>query len=94
MLGQNIKETRRARGMRREELAYKSGLSLATVSKLEQGRYEPRIDTLRKLAAVLGVSVSRLLDESTAEFDPTRISRDQLTEDAPTVAPRQGIYPV
>jgi predicted transcriptional regulator len=44
-------------------LSRSSGVGLATLVRLEAGKYDPRLSTLRKLATVLGVSMVHLLGE-------------------------------
>jgi transcriptional regulator with XRE-family HTH domain len=45
-----------------EELAERTGVSRATISRIESGQQRPRISTIRKLAAALGVSPETLID--------------------------------
>ena len=62
MLSENIRRFRKARGLRQEELAERVHVVRQTVSKWENGLSVPDAEQLRDLAAVLGVSVSALLD--------------------------------
>ena len=62
MLGENIRHFRKAKGLRQEELAERVHVVRQTVSKWENGLSVPDAEQLRDLAAVLGVSVSALLD--------------------------------
>lgn len=50
------------RGMSQAELATRSGLSQPFVSKLVRGRAHGSIETLRKLADLLGVTLDDLID--------------------------------
>jgi transcriptional regulator with XRE-family HTH domain len=45
-----------------EELAERTGMSRATISRIESGQQRPRISTVRRLAAALGVSPEELID--------------------------------
>jgi transcriptional regulator with XRE-family HTH domain len=45
-----------------EELAERTGMSRASISRIESGQQRPRISTVRKLAAALGVSPETLID--------------------------------
>jgi transcriptional regulator with XRE-family HTH domain len=45
-----------------EELAERTGMSRATISRIESGQQRPRISTVRKLAAALGVAPETLVD--------------------------------
>ncbi len=62
MLSENIRRFRKARPLRQEELAERVHVVRQTVSKWENGLSVPDAEQLRDLAAVLGVSVSVLLD--------------------------------
>lgn len=62
MLSENIRRFRKARPFRQEELAERVHVVRQTVSKWENGLSVPDAEQLRDLAAVLGVSVSALLD--------------------------------
>jgi transcriptional regulator with XRE-family HTH domain len=59
-----LKRLRARAGLTQQELATRSGLSIAQVVALEQGKRDnPRLDTLRKLAAALGCTVAELVGE-------------------------------
>ena len=55
-----IRRYRKERGWTLEALSQRVGLSVAQLSKLETGKSDPSIDSLRRLAAVYGVAVSAL----------------------------------
>ena len=55
-----FRRRRRVRGWSRERLAAEAGVSLATVTRLENGRY-PRVEHLIALADVLDVSIDQLV---------------------------------
>lgn len=61
-LSKKIKELRTRKGLSQEELSEKSGLSLRTVQRIENGETEPRGDSLKKLANSLGASPDELID--------------------------------
>jgi transcriptional regulator with XRE-family HTH domain len=61
-LAKKIKELRSRKGFSQEELAERSGLSLRTIQRIENGETFPRGDTLNKLTAALNVSPDELLD--------------------------------
>lgn len=56
-----IKTLRRKRNLSADELAARSGLTRATVTKMEAGDGNPTVDTLRALAQALGMSASDLM---------------------------------
>lgn len=68
-LGEAFKRARQERGLRREDVAAMARVSQSTVDNLEQGRAIPRVETLEKLGAVVGLSVVELLREA-ALFQP------------------------
>ena len=62
MIGDNIRDVRRSRGMTQAELAEASGLSRSYLADAEQGRYSPSVKTLQVIASALGVPTSALID--------------------------------
>ena len=60
-LAKRIKDLRARRGMTQTSLAKRSGLTLAYIGRLEIGRYDPQLSTLRQLAKALRVSVAELV---------------------------------
>lgn len=58
----NIRELRARKGISQELLAEKSGVSLRTVQRMENGETEPRGDTLVRLAVALDVSPEDLTE--------------------------------
>ena len=68
-LSEKIRILRKARGMSQEEFGYSlseatEGVTRQTVSDWENGKFEPKLDNIRDIARVLGVSFDVLLDES------------------------------
>ena len=57
-----LREVRVRRFVTQEELAARTGMSRATLSRLEGGLQRPRISTVRKLAEALGVAPEDLVD--------------------------------
>src|SRR4051794_28832132 len=62
-LGENVARFREAGGLPQEELTKKAKFSGGYLSRLENGHVDPKTTFLRRIAAVLGVSVTELLDE-------------------------------
>ncbi|MFC3613824.1 helix-turn-helix domain-containing protein [Lutimaribacter marinistellae] len=60
-LAGRLRELRGARGWSLEQLAEQSGVSRATLSRLENGEVSPTAETLGRLCAVHGLPMSRLL---------------------------------
>ncbi|MDE6908719.1 helix-turn-helix domain-containing protein [Hominisplanchenecus murintestinalis] len=55
-----IRMYRKKSGLTQNQLAEKTGLSIATIQGYEQNKYEPKIETLQKIAVALGVSINDL----------------------------------
>ena len=60
-LYQKIAYYREKAGMSQRELADRAGLSPGAIGQYETNRKTPRLETLRRLADALGVSVAELL---------------------------------
>ena len=56
-----LKQLRAVRKMTQAVLADKTKLSLGYVARLEQGRHDPPLSTLEKLAKALKVTVAELV---------------------------------
>ena len=56
-----LRELRERKGMTQAALANEAGVSRAYLSRLEMGRHDPPLSTLRRLAKALGVSVASLV---------------------------------
>lgn len=68
-LSDKIRILRKARGLSQEEFGDSlseatAGVTRQTVSDWENGKFEPKLDNIRDIAKVLGVSFDVLLDES------------------------------
>ena len=61
-VGERIKELRRDKNLSQEEFAAEIGLSRSYLSLLETARQDPSLSTLFRVAKVLGLSVSELLE--------------------------------
>ena len=60
-IGGRLKEARKRRGHTQLGLAEATGVGLATIRRIEQTDFEPRLATARKLATALGVRVEWLV---------------------------------
>ena len=63
-IGNNIKQLRKARGLRQEQLAEAMGVSTASVSKWETNQTYPELTLLAELADFFEVSVDTLIGHS------------------------------
>jgi transcriptional regulator with XRE-family HTH domain len=80
VVGANVREARKARGMTQEEVASAAGLQPAYVGRVERGTQNPTIEVLARLAVALGVPVTRLLRSGPATSDLARKLRDIAEE--------------
>lgn len=75
-LAQHLWQLRADRGLSLLELASKSGVSRATLSRIENAEVSPTAETLGRLASALALPMSQLLTPFEPEFIPF-IARDQ-----------------
>lgn len=61
--GQLIKAARRKAGMTQEELGKKIGVSGSSMAQWENDLRNPKLDTLQRIAAALGVPVQDLISD-------------------------------
>lgn len=87
-LSDKIRIIRKARGLSQEGLGFslsrvsENGISRQAVSDWENGKSEPKLENIRDLAKVLGVSFDALLDESIDLDDPQVLERVLLRENS------------
>lgn len=79
MFQDNLKLLRKKKGMTQEELAARMNVVRQTVSKWEKGRSVPDADLLIKLAEILEVPVSQLLDSKMEAAEPSNALAEQLS---------------
>lgn len=84
---QRLKELRSARGFSLDELATRSGVSRAMLSKIERGVASPTIGLLCKITGALGVPLTRLV----AEPDHGRRRLIRRTEMRPLIDKISGV---
>ena len=93
-LGGRVKELRRGRDLTLEELAERSGVSRAMISKLERGEKNPTLVVAAKLAEGLGVTLSRLAGmEERREVVVVPRERRMVMRDPETGFKRQLLSP-
>jgi transcriptional regulator with XRE-family HTH domain len=61
LVGENVRRTRKLRGLTQEQFAERSGFSQQYLSSLENGRRNPSVITLYEIAVALGVQPGDLL---------------------------------
>ena len=77
--GEKLKQIRKSKGLGVNQLALKSGVSASQISRFENGkRKDPQMDTAKKLAKALDVSVSELIgngdSQNVKENGPTLVA--------------------
>lgn len=61
-LTKKLKELRKRKGLSQDQLAEKSGLSLRTIQRIENGETVPRADTLNRFAVALEIAPNEIFD--------------------------------
>ena len=68
IIGQFIRQARKQKGLTQDELAAAVGVTMATISKIEAGRFNYSIDILSKISIVLDFKIQfETKDEPTTE---------------------------
>lgn len=62
-IADRIRALRESKGWTQEDLANEAGIGTATVSRLERGIIEPRVETLRALCDAFDVTADWLIGE-------------------------------
>ena len=78
-LSARLKSLRKEQGWTLDQLGDRSGVSKATLSRLENGDVSPTTEVLGKLCAAYGVSLTRLISMVEEEFPPL-VQYDQQVE--------------
>ena len=72
LVGENVRRTRKLRGLTQEQFAEKSGFSQQYLSSLENGKRNPSVITLFEIAVALDVQPSDLLRPRHRQSEPKR----------------------
>ncbi|WP_025720283.1 helix-turn-helix transcriptional regulator [Paenibacillus sp. 1-18] len=80
---ENLKKYRELRGLSKEELGSRIGVSGVTIGYWESGRNEPRMGKVDHIAQILDVTIDDLLFENTYKEIENKINIDteELSED-------------
>lgn len=78
ILGDNIREFRIKAGLTQNELAKKIDVSDITISRYENGRREPSLDTLFDISNALNVSVNKLVGMADPDDIPIEEYEDEI----------------
>ncbi|MGV2974985.1 helix-turn-helix domain-containing protein [Roseibium alexandrii] len=93
-LAQRLIGLRKAKGLSLDELAEKSGISRATLSRIERGDTSPTAAALGRLATAFGVSVSDLFGFGAAAHDAKLAQNEQAVwRDPETGFQRRSVSP-
>lgn len=77
-IGERIRDRRRARGMTQLDLADAVGLTVESVSRAERGTIQPKVETLRKIAAALGTTLDAFAGDQSESTDEKRADPPEL----------------
>ena len=61
-LGANLRDARKKLGLTQEEVAERSGVHPTEVSRIEAGKRDPRVSTLKRLAVAVETTPGQLLN--------------------------------
>ena len=61
LISENIKFLRKKKGMTQEDLASELGIKRSLIGAYEEGRADPRIENLTKIATLFGIAIDRLI---------------------------------
>lgn len=61
-LGQNLKRIRTEKGISQNKIARTLGIDRAFISNIENGKTNPTLATIVKLAKAIGVSIGELME--------------------------------
>lgn len=64
--GRTVRRLRKERGIGYEELTFRAGIATGSLSEIERGRKNVRLDTAQMLADGLGMRLSELFQQAEA----------------------------
>ncbi|WPD17983.1 XRE family transcriptional regulator [Thermaerobacter composti] len=73
-IGEKIRRLREARGWSLRQLEARSGVSNSAISLIERGKRIPNSETLRRLAAALGVTIRELYEDDGGTWSPPALA--------------------
>jgi len=59
--GERVRKLRKKRDWKLVELSVETGLGRVFLSNLENGKHEPKLETIKKLANAFGLTISQLM---------------------------------
>lgn len=79
--GNKIKNIRKEKNITQAKLAKIAGISEISIRKYEAGERFPKLDTVRKIAVALDVTMSDLIDDW-SQFSPEELQKDWNSSEA------------
>ena len=70
-IGENIRKIRKEKDKKQQEIYDAIGVNQSTYSKIENNKYKMDIETLKNIASVLEVDISKLIGEDKIEINHT-----------------------
>ncbi|MDR0206086.1 MAG: helix-turn-helix domain-containing protein [Bacteroidales bacterium] len=84
-IADKIKKHRTAKGLSQKEIALEIGIDQAQYSRIENGKVEPTLSSLEKIADALNVSLTELFDDNIVldinSYDKSAIDKLRLVEE-------------
>lgn len=84
-IGKNIKKIREAKKLSQKEVITAIGMGAAQYSRIENGKTDPSVSTLERVAQALGVELAELFTADTIQevnsYDKTLMEKIRLMED-------------
>lgn len=74
LMGERVRDIRRLKNLRLQDVAARSGLAVSTVSKIERGVMAPTYDRFSRLAEGLGVDIAELFQAEGDTFSPGEVA--------------------
>ena len=78
MSNKKLVNLRKRKGWSQQDLCDQIGVHLAHISRLENGKSQPSVELLRKIAQAFGVTMDYLVDEESDEMTPVSIKNKSL----------------
>jgi len=82
-IGENLKRLRREKQLNQGELSKLTGIELNHISKIENGKSDPKLSTIEKLIKGLGCSANSLLMDEETNLDSMMIACLERTQSLP-----------
>ncbi len=77
-ISENIKYLRKQAGYTQEQFANEVGIKRSLVGAYEEGRAEPRLQTLQKIGEVLNVTSDALIAKDLTKDDPKKYQKEKI----------------